>query len=324
MRPSAITAAGVFIAEPCLKKALFLSTSTNDTHKIIRSFEYLNWAETHTIRYDRTGRDMGGELRNEVRSYNPDVIFYISAWAGEFVPTPRMMTLLNDQFPLIHICCDASDPPWFDQMKHFHEINAFRVQVNIDGCPDWPMAEHGLTTLTPLDPRPFETFDIPLLERPIKCGFAGNLGSQHRAELANYLVDRQLLTVRLRDNHDRSYDDFCSFLKHCQIQLSMCLSGSTASKQVKGRVVEAAYAGCAVLDGAGAANKHWFIPGEDYLEYTSKEDAVEQVKYLIDNPSVLEKLATNLRNKVLAEHSPGAIWGKILDKAGVNLKAEAA
>ena len=299
-------------------RSLFLSTSTQETDKYEESLACLNLGPTEMIRYDQPDYT-AAQLYADVKAWKPDMVVYIGTrWGVQ----PAIVTLCNITSkiaPMVHLCSDAADPPWFDLLTEYHYAGAFALQVAIDGNRQWPLADSQMTLLTPINPAHFPMRMKPHAERSILCGYAGNGGSggSFRRELLTEVMLRNLLRVRLRDDAPGSYDEYCAFMSDCRITLDIPYSGTQAAKQIKGRVIEAGLAGSCLLELGGAPISEWFTPGVDYVEYGSAEDAVKIIRELQNDPERTQAIAANLRAKVLAEHSPQKFWGKIMDRIGV-------
>lgn len=304
-------------------KAVFLSTSTDDTEKLINSFScaYPNGSGNPVIRYDTAGRQIDDDIVKEIRIQRPDIVVYISRLPPlddtenrGGIPFNSTLREIRHISPSIHICCDAGDPPWHSAVLMYRDQKCFDLQVAIDGDPTWPLHddENGLTALTPIDTRPFEQ-EIPrFCDRPVEFGFAGNVGSRHRQELATNLADAVGLKVNVRDI--ASYEEYCRRLMGFKISLNMPLSGTMARRHVKGRIIESAYAGCCVLEHSEATTSHWFVPGEDYATYDDEPDAAEKARTLMKDDVLAQSFADSLRIKVIESHSPRAFWDRVMDR----------
>ncbi len=354
---------------------LICSTSTNNTDTVINSLEYLGSHEVHVFRYDRKWNDacaqavqqnpqirellqmgawpapedregfkprvkMDAELLTIAASLKPDVILYISAWEGLFVLDNQTLGELNQIAPLVHMCFDASDPPWWPQMETFEKLGIFAFTLNIDGGHVWPGGKdwrydrwntgpiqaaspqppikNGLTLLTPLDPRAFDGVQVPFNVRPFSVGYAGNAGGWIRNALVQRLQHelKGLFAFKQRDDNLGSYNHYCTFLRHCRVSISVPFTGSNATYHVKGRVLESGYAGACLLEWKNDATRGWFSPRHDFEEYESVEECCEMAQWLAGHPRRCEEIAANLHRRVTTEHSPEAFWGKVLERVG--------
>lgn len=290
------------------------------------------------------------EMIREIERVRPEVAIYISAWEGTFVPMNETLAAINRKVPLIHMCCDAGDPPWWPQMVTFDRDKCFALTWNIDGAQDWPggaawdvSAAHtawgakpaaaytgpaprrfypnpipagwkinGLTTLTPVDPSYFDGPQIAFRDRPFRIGYAGNFGGWMRKAVIEFMQTKfaGVFAPYQRDDHPNSYANYCEFLKYCQCVINVPFSGSNAAKQVKGRIVEAGWAGCAVLEWKGAPTKEWF---PDHIEYYAGLGDLEiAVDSILEGSEEVEEMARRHQELVRSQHAPAVIWGQVL------------
>src|SRR5258708_31830003 len=355
-------------------RILICSTSTNNTDPVVNSLEYLGSHEIHVFRYDRKWNDactqavqqnpqvrellqmgawpapedregfkprvkMDAELLTLAAGLKPDVILYISAWEGLFVLDNQTLGEMNAIAPLVHMCFDASDPPWHPQMKTFEELGIFALTLNIDGGHEWPGGRdwqagyikaggrgmhdwkiaNGLTLLTPLDPRAFDGVQAPFNVRLFSVGYAGNAGGWIRNALVQRLQHelKGLFAFKQRDDNLGSYNHYCTFLRHCRVSISVPFTGSNATYHVKGRVLESGYAGACLLEWKNDATRAWFTPRFDFEEYESVEECCEMAQWLAGHPKRCEEIAANLHRRVTTEHSPEAFWLAVFSKLGL-------
>lgn len=305
-----------------MMRCTFLSTSSNETTKYAESLSSCTGANVSIIRYDLP--DVAEtDLYLQVRQSKPDLIVYIgSRWGPQ--PSIAFLCKANEKIaPSVHLCSDAADPPWHDLLRDYDRAGAFSVQVTIDGNPQWPGAQRGLTLLTPIASAHFPQVVLPHVSRPIGCSYAGNKGSEGgvRRQVLVELMFENLLTIRTRDGADDSYEAYAEHLARSRLTLNVPLSGTEQTMQVKGRVVEAGIAGAALLEMAGAPTTQWFRSGIDFMEYATLDDAKKLIRQFVNEPELTQLMGEQLRQRVLTEHSPQVFWGKIMDRIGLKRAA---
>ncbi len=297
-------------------RSLVLKTQTNETDKYAQSLEI--FGPVDTLVYDIIERS-DQSLYNKANEVAPDFIAYIgSRWGHQ--PSIATLARINETIaPMVHICSDAADNPWWDLLRAYHLGGAFKVQVAIDGSTKWPCSDANMTLLTPIDPTLFGE-PLPHSERAIKFGYAGNPGggpASQRTILLSELLRQRVLDLRIRSNLPHTYEAMCDYLGNCRISLNIAYTGTEVTTHVKGRVIESGLAGCCLLETKGSPVSKWFTPGVDYLEYESADEAVKLMRELIDNPDRTQAMGLALRAKVLAEHTPEKFWAKIFNRVGV-------
>lgn len=245
----------------------------------------------------------------------PHVGIYIGAirqFHNRWVPDTRTLCRANRAAPLIHICSDAGDPPWWPVLEEYHKEKAFRLQIGIDGSRDIPLASFGKIELTPVDPDYF--VDADWGSRIYDCGFAGGIG--HRAPLLNRLQAEGLL-AHLNNGATVRYEYLCAFYTLCRMVVNDDRTGSAARRHVKGRVIEAALAGAALLEPKRSPTRQWFDIGIDYLPWIDANDVARQIKDCHRNAERISAAARRLRAKVIERHAAKPFWMRALAAIGL-------
>jgi len=258
-------------------RALFI-TPTFSTMVLLGAWKSWHSDETSVFRYDITGAPRDAQILEHARKFNSDVIFYSSAVAGSGIPSVDTLKSLRSMAPLIHLCGDAADYPWYEPLLMYKKEECFDLQVTVDGAIAIPGID--MTIIMPADPRPFEG-EAP--DRDILCGFPGQCGQGHpRYDVLTPLVDEGLVTYRARGGAlpveiSDKYGDYAHFLRRCKVCINFSHTGSGVLHHVKGRVVEAALGGAALLDMEASLTKEW-VPKEYIFLYKDVEDAARIIK----------------------------------------------
>lgn len=348
-------------------KILVLTTSTNNVNTFVGSLACVPNVEVSILNYDqkyhqavntvfqnnpqalaqyqqqgvvphikRDDAAMDDEMLMEAKLGKPDLIVYISAWQGAFVPLNDTLGELNQIAPVVHFLCDAADPPWWPQLKEFERRNQFSLTVAIDGAEVWPgspdrsawlamlnpreevwCVSKALTRLTPIDTRAFARDNgLSFAERPYAIGYAGNAGTHTRNAIVKRLSAVRGFEHRPRDQHPQSYGQFVDFLQNTRIAVSVPFTGSGAARHVKGRVLEAGFAGCALMEWKNSATAKWFTPRHEYFEYESVEECAFYAEWLATQPKLCRDMAAALNRKVWDEHRPEVFWDSVFAAVG--------
>lgn len=297
---------------------LYLSTSTPDTIKEIDSWRCLDIGSTEVIYYDKVRVGV-----SDIERLHPKMTIMISAHKADFAPSLDELIKMNDISPLVQILSDGGDPPWHDETIRWRD--AFTTIVSIDGNPNWPSRSCDLTLLTPIDLRYYDNIvGETTPERNILLGFSGGIGSGARGMVMSNLRDRGLLTYRSMSlinsykgytGEAASYKEYADFMRQCKIIINHAMTASGLS-HVKGRVLEAGWAGACLLENKNPITPLWFKPGIHYIEYNDVEHAAQLVEQLKSDPGRIEQMASALHEDVIRNHSPRVFWSKVLDKIG--------
>jgi len=288
-------------------KALFITTEPNDVTNVIKAWDCWNNVSSERITFDYLKPIDGEGLVKAAKESSPDVIFYIGAGAGCYTPGIPILKAFRTIAPSINICFDAVEVSWHALLENYRRNECFDLQVSIDGN-DAPGID--LVTLAPVVATMFEG-DGP--ERNIRCGLSGNMGHGIRARIVNPLVEEGLIEFRFRDVVN-GYEDHVNFMRRCEVIFNTSFSGSGKCHQVKQRVSEAAFAGCALLDMAAAPTRKWYPQ-----EYVYVYRGVSEARNIIKNFDLMEvrERGNALREYAKLHYHPSIIFGEMLQLAKV-------
>lgn len=290
-------------------KALFITTKTNECVNHVRAWNSIADIPSDHITYDHMAIRNDAKLLEKARLSEPDVIFYIGA--AKALGNPRAETLLEmrQMAPLIHLCSDATDKPWHPVLAGYRTRGCFDLQVAIDGARNAPV---DMSTLTPVDPGPFVSYG----PRDIKCGFSGTVGRwNERSEVLSALKWFNWVTIRAREATD-GYEDHARFLTWCRMLLNFSWTGSGHAHHMKGRVVEAGMAGCALLEHVDSPISDW-LPKGCWIPWSTVKNISEIISDITDNE--ITSVATSLSDVIKQKWTPKMIYGSMLEKVGINV-----
>ena len=284
-------------------RACFITTKTNEVLGHVRAWEFVFGPAVH-VEFNHEGIRNDHLLIEAAQAAKPDVIFYIGATNGSGNPRPETHQELRKIAPCINLCSDAADRPWHHVLNGYARLHCFDLQVAIDGAADAPV---DFTTLTPVDLRPFQIGE----KKDIRFGFSGSVGRWNgRSEIVKALEWFGGLTVRHRESGD-TYPDHVRFLLRCRVLLNVSLTGSGQRHHIKGRVLEAAWANCVLLESEGSPIGNWF-PSDCYLTYRNPMEAAA-IAANLDEASI-ENLSRRLREEVEERFHPKIIYTEMLKR----------
>ena len=273
--------------------------------------------QINLVQYDNRPHDKHYEIVDLIRQYKPDVAIYIGAHEASFgLPTiqPDNLCRIKDIVPLIHMCGDAGDEPWWDQLRLYDQRECFTVQVSIDGVWNTPIAEfkNGMVKLTPINADYFPA--VPYGARSIFVGITGGVGHSERGQMMSHLKPLGFV----QHIEKQPYTVMAGFMCNCKIIVNCPMRGSARGDQVKGRVLEAGWARSVLLERKNPHTMRWFVPGKDYIEYTDLNDLMKKFDWIRSfDDSTLSEVADNLHRKLVLNHHPKIFWHDVFKKAGL-------
>ncbi len=289
-------------------KALFITTPTVDCANHVRAWNSFEEKAHHFV-FDHNGLRNDWMAVEAAQQVKPEVIFYIGPNAGTGVPKTSTFKDLRKIAPLINLCSDAADKPWHKTLSLYRSRECFDLQVAIDGAKDAPV---DFTTLTPVDPRPFGD-----QKKVVRCGFSGNLGGKRYA-IVKSLEWFAGLFVR---EGTGPYEDHAQFMSQCELILNVSFTGTGRTHHIKGRVLEAGWAGAALLEPKESPIGEWF-PEDCYFTYRDPVDAARLIKNLPYHEVIAR--GRRLSEEVRRNYTPQKIYGQILEHVGYPQPVQAA
>lgn len=292
-------------------KALFITTGTPDCRNHVRAWDSLGEPCRH-VTFDHQGINNDWQLVAAAEQMRPEMAFYIGACPSRDMPgLPGLDAFrqIRAIAPLVNVVSDAGDAPWHRAMDKYRENGCFDLQVSIDGAIHSPA---DLATLTPVDASAWDG----AASRDIRCGFSGNPGRHsERGYIVRSVEEFGGLTIRRGGG---SYEDHVAFVKRCRLLLNVSLTGSQKAHHVKGRVVEAGWAGCALLEHADSPIGAWFPEGA-WFPYRNAREAAALIHDLTDDE--IAKSAALLHDTVQAKYTARQIYGLMIEGARRTVRA---
>lgn len=291
-------------------KAVALPTCTPNCTSLWQSLENSGYEVTAIVADGKSDEEQR-QLVEQVRGIAPNFIIFFGA-VPEHAPR-RVLTIdtlrsLNSIAPLIHLCTDGGDEPWHPWLRRYASEGVFTLQANCDGCD----APECITTLTPFNDRCYDP--IPWDQRDIRFGIVCSIvGHGQRQTFIDAMRSNYGLHVH-ETNASLSYSEFAQSMCRMKIIFNHGMRGSNQGQHLKGRVIEAGWAGSALFDHVDSPTSRWFEPGVEYFTYSSVED----VGRLLQMPDdVLRESAAKLHYRVNRDYAPPVIWNQILKSANV-------
>ena len=293
-----------------MTRALFVTVASNELYMPVNAWRHSMGQCAH-ITYNAFGTNNDDGILACAKGYAPEVIFYIGANCGSGLPSPDTLKALRDVAPCIHYQSDIEDEAWFDLLRQYRR----------EGCFDLIVGQTGVKTDL-IDMATLMAIDIEAFHGPapksIFCGFSGsacNIADYRsgvrdwdgRAEILQGMGDQ--LAFRTREPVG-DYQGYVNYLKCCLIALNVSLTGSGKRHHVKWRVLEAAFADCALLEMKDSPSSQWF-PDGSFLTYKTASDA----KRIIMNmrASEISPIAARFSDYARQHYTPRQIFTGILE-----------
>lgn len=292
-------------------KLLILRTHDMTTEPVVGGLESLELHDVRQYVYDEGPLPVDGSFLDAADIVRPDAIILFGSNDPRFMASASTLQRLRKIAPLCLLAFDGSDASWIPVLRDTWR-DCFDMVVNIDGNDSWPKGPKDYTALTPTDHRPYQE-QQPLLDRPVKFGFAGGYSSPSRRNIVEFLVERAGLVIPRRNEQYGSYAAYARFMCSCQIVLNVPMSGNE-QMQVKGRVLETGAAGGVLLEMAGSKSDRWFSRHQHYAEYKDREHALDVIQHLVASPMSMRIMAESLRLAVDTSYSPKVFWNKLFER----------
>lgn len=281
-----------------MTRALFVTVASNELYMPVNAWRNTMGLAAH-ITYNANGPRNDDGIIACAKGYRPDVIFYIGSNTGGGLPSVGTLRKLRDFAPCIHYQSDVEDEAWHDLLRQYRR----------EGCFDLIVGQTGVKTDL-IDMASLMAIDIDAFNGPMPkttlCGFSGSLAGA-RWDMLGRLVNQVSIRAHEPVGDYRSYVDF---LKRCLIAINVSYTGSERRHHVKWRVLEAAFAGCVLLEMKDSPTSDWFPPGT-YLSYSTAGEA----KRLIQNSRVrdLKRMADAFSAYAREHYTPRQIYTSILE-----------
>lgn len=298
-------------------KVLIFRTYTIDCIPKVMSLEAAGY-EVEEVLYDDRSHDRHHEFVEQARQSKPDFMVVIGAleeYHGRPVLRVDTYKKLREIAPLVLLCCDASDDPWWSRLEEWYKQECFTAIVGIDGGKS-PIEtfKNGLQLLSPIDHRPYVKYQKPWADRIGKFLFIGGVGGNRSNVVRGLMPD---LMDHYQGSETRPYDEVARLYCERNGVVNCAWTGSGGRMHVKGRVIEAGFAGCLLFDNRGSPTGDWFVPDVEYFPYN---DVAEIRHLLATTPDNIQcEMATRLHNKTVRDHHPAVFWNKVLAKIGFDV-----
>lgn len=267
--------------------------------------------------FDYFCNDSDEQILKVAREFLPTHVIWLGVCGGPYETSYKTFVELKRTARTIALVPEASHPDWDRLIQMYLDYDAFDLIVNLDGNPAWNHRGKGHTTLAIYDQRPYESYqDFGWDNRPIDVGFCGGSGGPGtmRQQLIDHLRSKGLVYEFPFIENPGTYQQYAYFMMDCKIIVNAAGSSGDRSKHVKGRVLEAALAGCVLIEEADSPIGMWFDPGS-YYSFTSPEHCEEVIEGILSaGMDEAKKKAARFTIEVRDKYSPLKLWDKIFTR----------
>lgn len=270
----------------------------------------------HTLHYDESyyiyNRHIDQILPQYCRIYDIKTIFLSFGGQSPIHPSLQVLEEIKKTgVKLVFI--------WYDNNPSDLKLREnIRSLVNLNVIIDFPRSESHDKTKNPNDlylwtPESLNHF-YPAYQ-DIDVSFIGSPRYQDRI---NYLSQLSQLVPELvimggQREQSLSFSAYANLIRRSKIGINFCKNPMGGGyEQVKGRVFEVIASKSLLLEEKNSATPHFFIPGEDYIEFENIEDLVDKIKYYGENSSERERIAESGYNKFLNNFTADKFWRQVM------------
>jgi len=291
---------------------------TNSVHNLFGSFQHLyNGLELEydfkTIHYDEImlkGKHIDDFAQQINDKMKPDVMICTLLGTMSCNPSEKFFKVFKDAGCKIIFLWPDFGRDWTTiAAKRFDSFIDLNVAIACEKTIDFPKT---LWTWTPEDPAYF-CYDGT--EKDIDVLFLGTIHSPERFEYINYLKQNLPKDVNTHlgggQRHEKlSHEKYAELTRRAKIVINFPFSVA-GNDQLKGRVFEATACNCLLLDRKNDRTKEYFIPGNEYVEYTTKEDLLNKIKYYLENEVERKEIAHRGMEKFIQKWSHNKFWNLV-------------
>lgn len=250
----------------------------------------------------------GNAQRLDLLTAGCDVAVYYGVYGGPDLPSVAAFHRARATCgKLVGMFSDAGCPDGTSLYERYRDEDVFSVTVNLDGNPNWPKRVQDWTAFGLFDTQPYER-ELPRVRDLGFRGAPGDPAFHHRAHVLKALG--KWVSVVVRGEKHEPYKEYVDWMLGCRAIVNDARTGSGRALHVKGRVTEAALAGCLLFETKDSPTRMYLTPGVDYLEYKSPAEIIDVLR----QPNFSELAAEfgkRAKAKVLREYGPKRFWDRI-------------
>ena len=295
---------------------------TSDEHHLSGPLRSAQIADTMDYYYDIDGS--GGllgdsKLVNLITQVRPDLVFMFSynPLDGRHPNIDVLRAIRSKyQIPFVALWPDSHRETIIDLVSDLSEVVDLHLEWDSGAlCRHFPGRADFLRLWEPLD---FSIFypgdgyrDIPVSFVGATLGYHENVRQAH----LDYLKEQQIDVYRAGGVREQlvSLEDYALLFRRSKISLSFSHYGN-GKHQLKGRVFEVTFSGALLVENENDETSQFFTPMVDYVDFHSKGDLADKLRYYLQHDEEREEIAYNGYMKAITEYNHHMFWKKVMDR----------
>jgi len=283
---------------------------TNNFHNLLGSFSN-NVSSTilvaHVDEIALNNNHINNILEQIVTNYKIDKVIFSFLGNSPVNPSVDICNKISNKTDLIFMWPDTC-PPWIinyiNSMPQYTHISWAGEEVKTN-------SKNHRMLWTPED----ETLYYPD-KQDKNATFVGSIRglNEDRIHYLQYLINNKVeITISGgQREHKLNYMEYAHFIRSSKININF--PGSPMGvDQFKGRCLETIASKSLLLEKSNKITSKFLTPGEDYIEFTSKEDLKDKIDYLLKNDSKRNEIAENGYNTYYKKYSSKIFWNEVLN-----------
>jgi hypothetical protein len=258
------------------------------------------------------------QLIAKCRDIRPDAIILSSWWLAPTHPSLAALRFVREEMgiPVAAIWWDSCSKAFWPSLEPVRQ--AFDVHVILDN-PNLHLvdrADPAFERILQLWPPQDESLFKPGASRDIPVSFLGQASAyrSYRTDTIDYLkamnVEGRFSTSERGEQV--THELYAELMGRSRISLNF--SYSVDCQQLKSRVMEVLFSGALLLESENEQTAQLFVPMQDYVPFSSKEDLVEKIRYYLEHEDELNRIAAHGRATALKHYGSARFWQLLLAK----------
>lgn len=290
-----------------------LSPPSNSQHVIYGSLTSADLIDYRPWYYDANGSDyhLASIAAGTIGDF--DFVLVQPLFRGTQNPSIEDIKRFKDKGIKVAYMWPDSTSNWaHDQMK---DLDFIDLHITLDAprrYGDWKTP--CIFTWSPQDDRLYnctlESIRDPFNYRDIMISMMGRWHHVDRVAILKSILQKYPNTYA--PNGSLSPEQYVLALRRSFLTVNTSFSSAFQRHQLKGRTVEATLSGACLCETSNHLTRHFFKPGEEYIEFNTAEDLVNIIEGDIDIPTIAEagwrRATENYNSK--------KYWQLILDSLG--------